>query len=56
MHLRHSVQSATILEPFNLGCIERMLQSDLKWLAILWVDSHDHGLANLKLCAHEIDL
>ena len=54
--LRHRVQSASILEPFNLWRIESVSKLDIKYLSILGVDSQSHGLTHVNFSAQEINL
>lgn len=53
--LGHSVQSASILEPFNLSLVECMRQLTFPCLAIFGLDSHCQRLANCQFRTHEVD-
>lgn len=54
--LCHGVQSATVLEPLDLRSVESVGKLDFESLAVLGVNLHGEGLANLKLSAQKIDL
>lgn len=54
--LGHGVQCATVLEPLDLGSVVSVGKLDLEGLAVLGVDPHGEGLANLELSAQKIDL
>lgn len=54
--LGHGVQSATVLEPLDLRSVVSVGKLDLEGLAILGVDPHGEGLANLELGAQKINL
>lgn len=44
--LGHSVQCATVLEPFDLSLVECLVKLNLERLAVLGVYDHGQGLAN----------
>lgn len=54
--LGHGVESTAVLEPLNLRGVEGVLEGDVERLAILGVNNHGDGLADLKLGAENIDL
>ena len=55
MLLSHRVQSASVLEPFDLRLIECMCELGLPRLAIFGMDPQRQGLANSELGTHHID-
>lgn len=54
--LGHGVKSATVLEPLDLAGVEGVGQLDLEGLALLGLDDHGEGLANLELGALQVNL
>ena len=56
MSLGHSVESATVLKPLDLGLVVGMRELGFPSLSILGVDPQSHGLAYRKLSAEEVDL
>lgn len=54
--LCHGVQGTAVLEPLNLGFVERMLQWNLERGTILGVDDHGDGFAHSKLGTKNINL
>ena len=54
--LGHGVQSTAVLEPLDLASIEGVGQLDLEGLAVLGLDDHRKGLADLELGALQVNL